>query len=276
MNNPHQTNLARRRLRRTICASWFVTLLLALRTVVQAQFTCATNNGTVTITRYAGPGGWVTIPSTIDGLPVTSIGAGAFGNSLEQPYVPPQTGVTIPGSIISVGDYAFAGCSSLTGVYFGGDPPSLGGPFVFEEDYGNIVYYLYGTTGWGPTFGGCPTALWSWGYICTTNNGTITITGYTGPGGDVAIPNTLNGLPVTSIRGRAFEGCASLANITIPDSVTSLGNQAFCECFGLTDATIRNSVTSIGANAFNYCTSLTGVYFAGNAPALGGVVAVHR
>ena len=37
-------------------------------TVVQAQFNFTTNNGTITITRYAGSGGAVTIPETIDGV----------------------------------------------------------------------------------------------------------------------------------------------------------------------------------------------------------------
>ena len=32
-------------------------------------------------------------------------------------------------------------------------------------------------------------------YTDTTNNGTITITGYTGSGGAVTIPDTINGLP---------------------------------------------------------------------------------
>jgi hypothetical protein len=36
-------------------------------------------------------------------------------------------------------------------------------------------------------------------YAYTTNNGTITITKYIGPGGDVTIPSRINGLPVTSI-----------------------------------------------------------------------------
>jgi len=36
-------------------------------------------------------------------------------------------------------------------------------------------------------------------YTYTTNNGAITITGYTGPGGALAIPDTINGYPVTSI-----------------------------------------------------------------------------
>ena len=35
-------------------------------------------NATITITNYTGPGGAVTIPSTINNLPVTSIGHEAF------------------------------------------------------------------------------------------------------------------------------------------------------------------------------------------------------
>jgi hypothetical protein len=47
-------------------------LLLALCNLAQAQFTYTTNNGTITITGYTGPGGALTIPSTIAGMLVTS------------------------------------------------------------------------------------------------------------------------------------------------------------------------------------------------------------
>ena len=53
-------------------------LLLALPVVVQAQFNFTTNNGGITITGYIGPGGVVVIPDWTNGLPVTSIGYGAF------------------------------------------------------------------------------------------------------------------------------------------------------------------------------------------------------
>src|SRR5450830_1721029 len=84
-------------------------------------------------------------------------------------------------------------------------------------------------------------------YTYTTNSdNTITITGYTGSGGAVTIPSTINGLPVTSIGNGAFAGFTSLASVTIPNGVTSIGNSAFYYCSGLTSVTIGNGVTSIG------------------------------
>ena len=144
---------------------------------VQPQFTFTINNGTVTITGYIGPGGAVAIPSTMNGLPVTSIGEYAFYecDSLTSLTIPDSvtrigsdafqyctrlTNVTIGNGITSIGDDAFIECTSLTALHFGGNAPGLGGSFVFYGDTNATVYYLPGTTGWGTTFGGLPTALW--------------------------------------------------------------------------------------------------------------------
>ena len=112
-----------------------------------------------------------------------------------------------------------------------------------------------------------------------------TITGYTGSGGDVVIPNG-----VTTIRNGIFQFNKSITSVVIPDSVTTIGDNAFDQCdslktvrFGtnsqlttiggsafsfcpmIESISISDSVTSIGDNAFYYCNSLSTVYYGGTA-----------
>jgi hypothetical protein len=105
--------------------------------------------------------GNVTIPNS-----VTSIRAYAFYDCRR------LTSITIPSSVANIDDWAFSHCSSLKSVYFQGNAPSLGaGVFwtVFYDPDGTViiftdpafVYYLPGTTVWGPTFGGLPAKLWN-------------------------------------------------------------------------------------------------------------------
>jgi hypothetical protein len=96
-------------------------------------------------------------------------------------------------------------------------------------------------------------------FTFTTNNGAITITGYTGSGGAVVIPSSTNDYPVTSIGVGAFDRCTSLTNVTIPNSVTNIGDYAFEYCTNLNGVTIGTRVTSIGVEAFVDCTSLASV-----------------
>ena len=64
---------------------------------------------------------------------------------------------------------------------------------------------------------------------------------------------------VTRIGNGAFGGCSSMTSIEIPDSVTSIGNDAFCYCINLTNIALPGSVTSIGGNAFFCCGRLTSI-----------------
>jgi BspA type Leucine rich repeat region (6 copies) len=106
-------------------------------------------------------------------------------------------------------------------------------------------------------------------FTFTTNNGAITINGYTASNGVVVIPDEIDDLPVTSIGDWAFYS-SDVTNVIVPDSVTNIGNGAFFDCESLTNITLGSSVASIGDWAFAFCPNLTSICCRGNPPALEG------
>ena len=93
-------------------------------------------------------------------------------------------------------------------------------------------------------------------------NGNVTITRYTGPGGHITIPAQINGNPVTTIGYYwshgvigAFEN-RRLTSVSIPNSVTTIGLNAFARN-QLTEITIPDSVISLSGFFGNKLTSVT-------------------
>ncbi|MGA2245333.1 MAG: leucine-rich repeat domain-containing protein [Verrucomicrobiota bacterium] len=89
----------------------------------------------------------------------------------------------------------------------------------------------------------------------TNNDGTLNLAQYSGSAGSVVIPNTTNGLPVTSIGSVAFFENRSLTNLTIGTNVATIGGQAFSYS-SLAAVTIPPSVTNIAFGAFFNCNDL--------------------
>lgn len=98
-------------------------------------------------------------------------------------------------------------------------------------------------------------------YKYTTSGDTAIITEYTGSAINLTLPVSLDGYTITGIGDHAFDGCGTLVNVTIPNTVsaalTSIGNYAFSGCSNMQSISIPPSVTSIGEHAFYCCSSLT-------------------
>lgn len=192
---------------------------------------------TGTIKKYNGNDAVVNIPSEINGTPVTTIGNAAFRDSS-------VTSVTIPASVTEIGANAFAGCTNLTSVTYGGDWSNLtiqsGNPAVEDaaKDAANEQ-------------------LFDFEFIL--NNTAVVVISYKGTAADVTIPSRYKGKPVTVIDHVAFYNNSAVTSVTIPDSVTAIPDYAFGYCSQLTNISIPNSVTFIGFSAFNSCTRLKSI-----------------
>ncbi len=194
---------------------------------------------------------------------VTSIGEEAFYDC------DTLTAVILPASVLSIGECAFYSCGALIDVYYGGSKDDRA-----KINIGSSNYSLTDAV-WHYNSGACvhsfadanDTVCDLCGYDKTTayytytvSDGTATITDvHYSIRGDVVIPSTLDGYPVTSIGGNAFLYCRALTAVTIPASVTSIGENAFLYCSALAAVTIPASVTSIGDWAFGGCGALASI-----------------
>ena len=240
------------------------------------------DDGTAEITDYTGSATNLTLPSRLDGYPVTSIGDNSFRScsTLES--------VTISNSIINLGDYAFYDCVSLESITIPNGVTSIGYSAFFSCDslesitipdsVTNIEYAAFGNC-WtlesiavdannqyysdidGVLFNKEQTTLIQYP-VYKTQTTYVIPDNVTSIGDDafafcnsseITIPDS-----VTSIGDGAFCG-AALKSITIPDSVTSIGDWAFWYCSALESITIPNSVTGIGYAAFAFCNSLESI-----------------
>ena len=204
---------------------------------IQGQvFTYSTNKGTVTITAYAGPGGALTIPSTIAGLPVTAIADSVFAGQSS------LTSVTFPDTLTSLGASVFDLCTGLNSITLPGSLTNLGSACLAGCTSLASAALPAGLTDLQDSvFSGCSSLL------------------------TVTIPNS-----VTNIGPGAFAYCGSLTNVIIGNGVLNIGSAAFYNCSSLTAVSIPASTVSIAipdnpllgsdvVSPFAGCTSLIAI-----------------
>lgn len=114
--------------------------------------------------------------------------------------------------------------------------------------------------------------------------------GYSGAGGDVAVPGEINGgtvdvidinvftgetitalsLPETvlELRSNAITWCPNLVSVSLPQSLVVINRLNFGNCGALAEVTIPAGVRYIGDSSFTFCESLRKITFEGVCPVI--------
>lgn len=182
--------------------------------------------------------------------------------------------VTIPESVVCIGDMAFSNCRAMTSVYVPSNVKTIGaGSFSnctslkeikMEDGIESIGYQA---------FYACSalTRVTVPDSVDTIGGSAFTICEKLEyvklPEGLTAISNSMFSscsalkyvnIPdsVRTIEMRAFGGCTSLTKVVIPEGVKSIGMMAFMQCTGLKTVYVPESVTTIAPMAFSVCPEL--------------------
>ncbi len=136
--------------------------------------------------------------------------------------------VSLPESLVSVGERAFEGCSSLADASLPAGLTYIGAS-AFESCSSLASADI-------------PSGVASIGErafrLCAGLTGVSIASG------------------VASVGARAFEHCILLRSVELPDSVLSIGENAFSRCESLVSASIGSGAASIGERAFYACADL--------------------
>ena len=110
-------------------------------------------------------------------------------------------------------------------------------------------------------------------------DGTCKIIGYTGPGGDLTIPSTLGGHPVSVVGGiidmqngvqyDVFEGNKRITSLTVSEGIREIGNYAFKDCSNMSKLSLPSSLERIEAFGFAWCSALTEITIPENVTYIG-------
>ena len=220
--------------------------------------------------------GVLTIPSKIDGYPVTSIGEAGFAECTN------LTEVIIPEGVTTLSHMPFYGCTKLKRVSL---PSTLKyiGPEAFRfceqleqitipngvEEIGSSAFYgckklksirLPGSVNYIGSNAFTETGFWenenNW------KNGLLYI--------DLALVEARDTITKAEIKQGTtvlasfiFSDCTNLTSAVIPSGVEAIPDGAFYNCTSLTRVTIPVSVKTLNRSAFNNCSALKDVYFGG-------------
>lgn len=202
------------------------------------------NNGEITITGCDDTLNDITIPSEIDGLPVTAIGESAFTwkSQLHSVIISEGirrieycgfascrflTSVKLPQSLEYIGENGFDGCDNLKEIEI---PPKV--TVINRYAFRNCAFETLEI----------PDTVTSIREYAFSGCSEMT---------EVSISQNIN-----VIEKQAFESCYMLQYVIVPYGVERIEEEAFSRCTALKAVFLPESLSYIGKNAFDYCRSL--------------------
>ncbi|MBQ7661539.1 MAG: leucine-rich repeat protein [Clostridia bacterium] len=244
-----------------ICLCLVATFLFAVSVSAETygDLTYSVSGAEVTITGCkTSASGAMVIPDTINGYPVTKIGAQAFY------FCTGLTSVEIPASVRNVGYNAFYSCSKLSGVYI--SDLAAWCSIEFENIYANPLYvayklYLSGQLVTDLVIPSTVTRIGSYAFVsarCITS---------------ITIPTSVNSIgtaPFADTRATAIQVAGDNPYFTSVDGVlfSKYGTRLICFPSGEGGAyTIPSGVLKISDLAFAATNYLTAIHVAADNPA---------
>ncbi len=213
-------------------------------------------DGSAAVSKYNGTETEVSVPGTLGGKTVSSIGESAFehNRAIEK--------VTLPATVTSIQYLAFYDCSNLRNVELSGNNLKTIERRAFWES-GLMEFVAPSVEMVGvEAFCGCSdlenvvfgTQLKSLGEYAFAESGIRSV--------------QISESVLSRIERATFEGCGNLSQIKLPNSVKSIGVEAFCHS-GLETIKIPNSVEEIGYEAFYCCDELEAVEWSSSLKKIG-------
>ena len=227
--------------------------MMVLDGEIDGDFVYEPNTNKTVLWAYIGKGGDVTIPET-----VKTIGDGAFAQDQS------LTSVTIPDGVETIGAAAFCECYNLKLVTVPSSVTSIGG--LAFEDVKCVINNSSCTdeNNWRALV--VNGEIDEDGFVYEPNTNKTVLLAYIGSDSVITIPES-----VRVIGKWAFSSCTSLTSVTIPKSVETIDNGAFAYGQSLTSVTIPDGVETIGAAAFCECYNLKLVTVPSSVTSIGGL-----
>lgn len=249
---------------------------------INYTYTVENGEATISLSSYSSPtpSGKITIPSEIDGYPVTRIGS--FYNCTEITNIIIASSVksissnafqdcrglisvTIPGSVEEIEPRAFMNCYNLQNVTVQNGVRSISAWVFYNcSSLKNITLPESLEDIYGTSFYGCnnlititvdtdnPNFSSQDGVLFNKSKDKLIIYPQGKNEETYSIPSG-----VEYVGSSAFRNCSNLKTISIPNSIIDIGAYSFTNCSNISEITIPNSVITIGESAFEECSSIT-------------------